>query len=314
MADSSYTGRFAPSPTGALHFGSLIAAVASYLDARHHQGRWLLRIEDLDTFREVSGAADLIQSSLQAHGFDWDGEVTFQQQRTALYQAALDALAHDCFACQCTRKQLRAQAEYGAYGLIYPGTCRTLALPFDQPHTAIRIRSDDRSIDFTDQIQGRHCQNPARDIGDFVIKRSDGLFAYQLAVVVDDACQGITHVVRGSDLLDNTPRQQFLQQKLGYPSLTYAHLPLASHADGDKLSKQTHAPALDNRHPLSNITRVLQFLNQPLPEEAAHSAASCFASLNECWDWAIRHWDLQRIPRTLSIALPKAVYTPDSTP
>lgn len=304
---SSYTGRFAPSPTGPLHFGSLIAAVASYLDARQQHGRWLLRIEDLDTFREVAGASDLIQQSLLAHGFEWDESVSFQQQRTHHYQDALNNLISQCFACQCTRKHLRTHATHGQYGLIYPGTCRERAISLEQQRTAIRINTQraTHNICFTDQLQGEYSQNLQRDIGDFIIKRSDGLFAYQLAVVVDDALQGITHVVRGSDLLNNTPRQIYLQTVLGYPQLAYAHVPLASHANGDKLSKQTHAPALDNSTPIANLTRVLHFLNQTLPE---HSEP--FASLNECWDWAIKHWALQRIPRTLAIALPSSVYTP----
>ncbi len=231
-----YRGRFAPSPTGPLHFGSLVAAVASYLDARAAGGEWLVRMEDVDLPRCISGADLDILQTLDAYGFQWDGSVMYQTQRTAAYQGALDALsAKDlAYPCSCSRREVGEGP--------YRGTCRNGIRDPGKP-VAWRVRSD--------------------EIDDFVIKRSDGLFAYQLAVVVDDAAQGITHVVRGADLLDSTPRQNWLQQALGYPIPQYLHVPVATNAAGEKLSKQTLAPALSRKDIALEIRRALLFLGQP---------------------------------------------------
>ncbi|MEZ5480035.1 MAG: tRNA glutamyl-Q(34) synthetase GluQRS [Thiolinea sp.] len=297
---TSYIGRFAPSPTGPLHFGSLLAATASYLEARSQQGHWLLRMEDLDKPREQPGAADRILKTLAAYGFTWDREVVYQSQRLDAYQAALEQLQPHCYACQCSRKQWQALAPHGPLGPIYPGTCRHRP-PNGQPDPAcaIRIRVPAQSFCLDDAVQGHYCQQLDQDVGDFVIRRADGLFAYQLAVVVDDAWQGITHVVRGSDLLDNTPRQLFLQQCLHYPAPHYLHIPVADNAHGQKLSKQTQAPALPTApvHTLiSTLCQALQFLGQAVPP------ADEFGSVDDVWQWAIAHWSSARIPRALSFA------------
>lgn len=257
-------GRFAPSPTGPLHFGSLVAATASYLAARQPQGRWLLRIEDLDKPREQPGATANIIQTLDAYGFEWDGEILYQSQRQDAYQAALATLQMHTYSCTRSRKGLPT-------------------LP------AIRVRTPDDPICFTDNIQGNYCQRLSRDVGDFVLLRADGLFAYQLAVVVDDAFQGVNQVVRGADLLDNTPRQIWLQQLLGLPQPNYAHVPLVLNEFGQKLSKQNLAPALNTRERLQTLVSALRFLQQPCPD------ACEFSSLSACWDWAIVHWDMHHL-------------------
>ena len=294
----SYTGRFAPSPTGLLHFGSLLAATASYLDARSQQGRWLVRIEDLDKPREQAGATASILQTLSSYGFEQDGEIILQSQRLDAYHEALRLLSGHIYACTCTRKQLIKTARNGTYGIIYPGTCRHRAPPSPKQPRSIRLRTNGQPICFQDQIQGLFCQNLQQEIGDFIVRRSDGLFAYQLAVVVDDAWQGITHIVRGADLLDNTPRQLYLQQLLGYPTPAYAHIPLAMNAHGQKLSKQSHAPAITAAHKLENLCAALNCLGQTPP------AAKEFGSLRECWDWAIRHWVISKAPRSIQNMLP----------
>ena len=228
--DSLYIGRFAPSPTGALHFGSLVAAVGSFLEARAHGGRWLLRIEDVDTPRTVAGAAAGIVATLARFGFEWDGEVVWQGRRTAAYEAALDALkaAGHAYPCACTRRELADQPLARDGSRRYPGTCRN-GLPPGREGRAWRVRAEG-TIRFDDAVQGAQEVDLADDAGDYVVKRADGLFAYQLAVVVDDADAGVTHVVRGADLLDSTARQIHL---LGQPVPTYAHLPLATNAAGE---------------------------------------------------------------------------------
>ena len=235
-----YVGRFAPSPTGPLHFGSLVAALASWLDARAAEGRWLVRIEDLDPPRAVPGAADEILRTLDRLGLGWDGPVLYQSRRSASYEAALESL--DTYWCGCTRREIAdssiGRATDGAQ--IYPGTCRTGLAPGKTPR-ALRLRTGGEEIAFTDRVQGPQRQILEREIGDFVLLRADGQFAYQLAVVVDDAEQGVTDVVRGADLLDSTPRQIFLQRLLGYPMPRYLHVPAAVNQAGEKLSKQTGA-------------------------------------------------------------------------
>lgn len=293
-------GRFAPSPTGPLHFGSLLAALASYCEAKTQGGKWLVRMEDLDKPREMPGAANNILQTLQAFGFEWDGEVVYQSQRSALYQEALNQLKAKSliYQCDCSRREIadsynQKPAQHGIDGLIYPGTCRHKTM-VKTPH-ASRVIVDSRPIAFEDAIQGQIEQNLAHDIGDFVLKRADALYAYQLAVVVDDGEQGITHIVRGADLLDSTPRQIYLQQLLNYPTPQYAHTPVASNALGEKLSKQTLAPAIDATQASTWLTQALNFLGQQAPRElAAHSTS-------DIWQWAQQHWDINKIPNQRSI-------------
>mgnify|MGYP001317789163 CR=1 FL=1 len=285
-----YRGRFAPSPTGPLHFGSLVAALASYLEARQQQGEWLLRMEDLDTPRNMPGAADAILRSLEAFGFEWDGVVVYQSERHDLYAAALARLHEDglVYPCGCTRKEIADSAIHGIEGA---GTCRS-GLPPGKTARAWRIRAENRTIGFDDAIQGHVAQNLARNIGDFVLKRADGFYAYQLAVVVDDADQAITHVVRGADLLDSTPRQIYLQQVLGLPAMHYAHIPVVLNAQGEKLSKQTQAAAVDDLQPATQLWQALDFLQQSPP------AAIRNAPLADIWQWADQNWQLSRIKPT----------------
>ncbi|WP_424194917.1 tRNA glutamyl-Q(34) synthetase GluQRS [Ampullimonas aquatilis] len=269
---TSYIGRFAPSPSGPLHIGSLVTALASWLDARAHCGQWLVRMEDVDTPRTVPGAAETILQALQVCGLHWDGEVTVQSQRGMAYQAAFDYLnsQHLTYACACTRKEIadsltQLHGPAGAHErhatLTYPGTCRNGLQ--GKTARAWRIRVPDISVQSTDRWQGLQTQALADVVGDFILKRADGLWAYQLAVVVDDTEQGITHIVRGADLLDSTPRQIWLQQQLGYPAPSYMHVPLVCNAIGEKLSKQTGANPLDLQNPLSELQRALQFLGLP---------------------------------------------------
>lgn len=289
---SSYIGRFAPSPTGPLHFGSLIAATASYLQARHHGGSWLLRIEDLDPPREVPGASDHILASLHTLGFIWDGPVLYQSRRHDIYQQALETLiaAGWVYPCACTRAEIADSNVGGLRGAIYPGTCRQGLAP-GRSARALRVRCDGTAIEFVDGVQGAQQQRLADEIGDFIVRRADGLFSYQLAVVVDDALQGVTEVVRGADLLDSTPRQIHMQNLLKLPTPRYLHLPAAVNAHGEKLSKQTGAPPLALDQPSALLCAALAFLGQQ------PSATLRDASLEACWQWAIAHWDMTRIPR-----------------
>ncbi len=280
-----YTGRFAPSPTGPLHIGSLIGALASYLDARANRGQWLLRIEDIDPPREVAGAAQAIIDCLIRHQLHWDGEVLWQSQRQQAYQQARDKLldAGQAFYCRCSRATL--QASQG----IHPDSCGRH--PPTTEH-AIRVNFSESNTRFTDAIQGHYSLPPQ---GDLVIQRRDKLFAYQLAVVVDDAYQGINHIVRGSDLLASTPGQIFLQQQLGLATPAYAHFPVINNPQGQKLSKQTHAPALDPDDVAGNLLYALDFLNQPLPSQAQATHAEGIL------EHAIENWQLSAIPRCLAM-------------
>ena len=287
-------GRFAPSPTGPLHFGSLLAAVASYCEAKSQGGLWLVRMEDLDKPREMQGAADHILRTLEAFGFEWDDEVVYQSQRNSLYQDALLQLQEKSliYNCDCSRKEIadsynQKPAQFGIDGLVYPGTCRYKTV-IKNPH-ASRIIVNGEAIAFTDTIQGKLEQNLARDLGDFVLKRSDGLYAYQLAVVVDDFEQGITHIVRGADLLDSTPRQIYLQQLFDYPTPKYAHIPVASNAAGEKLSKQTLAPAIDALQASPLLAEALGFLGQQPPKDLSEHMPS------DILEWAKQHWDISKI-------------------
>ncbi len=291
-----YRGRFAPSPTGPLHFGSLVAAVSSYLEARVHNGEWLVRIEDLDPPREVPGAAQGILRSLERFGFAWNDEVVCQSTRTEAYMEALAKLdgLNQTYPCACSRKEILA-ANGGRPGLpkigpVYPGTCRN-GLPPGRTGGTTRVRVDDASIDFDDAVQGLYRQNLATEGGDFVVRRRDGLFAYQLAVVVDDAEQHITNIVRGCDLLVTTPRQVWLQRLLGLTTPLYMHVPVAVNADGEKLSKQTGATAVDDGDPPATLTRALEFLGQNPPVALARG------SVADVWGWALDHWRAIYIPR-----------------
>lgn len=288
-----YTGRFAPSPTGLLHIGSLLTAVASYADARAHGGRWLVRMEDLDPPREMPGAASHILHTLEAFGFEWYGEVAYQSRRYALYEETLCRLktAGLVYPCHCSRKDWQAGARRGADGFVYNGRCRH---PGQRPapqgkQPAWRIRVPDRVIGFSDGIVGGYAQNLAGDIGDFVLLRADGYWAYQLAVVADDAEQSVTHIVRGQDLLVSTPRQIYLQQCLGVPTPQYAHLPLLTNAQGQKWSKQTLAPALDLNRREQLLRQVFRYLKLPEAPETDRPA--------ELLDWAVAHWDMGKVPK-----------------
>ena len=290
-----YRGRFAPSPTGPLHFGSLVAAVGSYLEAKCRGGQWLLRMEDLDRPREQPGAADAILRTLEAYGMAWDGMPTYQSQRCEAYRAALARLEAQglVYACGCSRREIADSVLVPDGALIYPGTCRNGLAPGKMPR-ATRLRVGQESIAFEDAVQGKICQDLAAVAGDFVLFRADGLFAYQLAVVVDDAEQGITDVVRGADLLDSTPRQIYLQRLLGLPTPRYLHLPAAVNSAGEKLSKQTRATPVNERDPVPVLAQVMDFLGQAPPAQLGR------VPLDEFWRWALAHWDAKRIPRRRS--------------
>lgn len=297
MTPAPYVGRFAPSPTGPLHFGSLVAAVASWVDARAAGGRWLVRMEDVDRPRCSQAAATTILRQLDAYGLAWDGDVLVQSQRDDAYAAALDALKAQgaAYPCACTRSQLAPARRNPEGEIVYPGTCRN-GLPPGAVARAWRVRVPDVSTYFEDRIHGRLEQNLAHAVGDFIVRRADGLIAYQLAVVVDDAFQGITHVVRGADLLWNTPRQVYLQRLLGLPTPTYAHVPLVTNAAGQKLSKQTLAPALPEAGRSAVLVDALAALGLPPPADLAG------AGPGELLAWASAHWHIENVPRTPVVA------------
>lgn len=287
---AAYVGRFAPTPSGYLHFGSLIAALASYLDARAAGGRWLLRMEDLDPPREMPGAQDAIVQALEAYGFEWDGPMERQSDRLDVYNAVIEQLwqAGHAYACTCSRKQLQPFAG------LYPGFCRDARHePID---AAIRLRVPDRTYGFVDRVQGAFCQQLLQDVGDFVIRRRDGLIAYQLAVVLDDAWQGVTDIVRGADLLDSTPRQLYLQELLGLPQPRYLHVPLIIQPDGHKLGKRYRSPPLQPAEATPLLLRALRALGQPTPSELNDALP------HEVLAWSIPRWDAERIPRCPTLA------------
>lgn len=302
LTSPRYRGRFAPSPTGPLHFGSLVAALASCLDARTQGGEWLVRMEDVDAPRNVPGATEAILATLEAHGFTWDGPVLWQSARLAAYREVLERLLASgaAYGCCCSRKEIAEQARQPAIdgGLLYAGHCRA-GLPPGREARAWRLRVAG-AVGFCDRIQGAQLQQLEQDVGDFVLLRADGQFAYQLAVVVDDAWQGITHVVRGADLLDSTSRQLWLQRCLGYPEPVYAHLPVATNGAGEKLSKQTRAPALEPARAVANLLQALQFLGQQPPLELGQG------SIAELWEWALAHWCFAAIPRCRGVVWPAA--------
>ena len=284
-----YVGRFAPSPTGPLHFGSLVAALASWLDAKRADGLWHLRIEDLDQPRVMPGAEAAILKQLEDFGLGWDGPVVHQSARLDVYGDALQKLKAHSYACACTRKELEDSALAIDGARIYPGTCRGGIAPGKSPR-ALRVRTTNDAIRFTDRTQGEISQRVESEVGDFVLRRADGVYAYQLAVVVDDDAQGVTDVVRGADLLDSSARQIHLQRLLGVAAPRYLHVPVATNAGGEKLSKQTAAGAAGP----GDLRRALRFLGQPVPEDLAP---------REALDWARRHWDAARIPRARAIAV-----------
>jgi glutamyl-Q tRNA(Asp) synthetase len=280
-----YRGRFAPSPTGPLHFGSLIAALASYCDARAVGGEWLVRIEDVDTPRSRSGAETAIMRALERYQFAWDGPVVRQSDRRAMYDQALTALAarNAIYACVCSRRELESAPVSATGERCYPGTCRGRAIALtDGTRHALRVAVGDDTIAFTDRLQGPQRQQLATDVGDFVVRRADGLHAYQLAVVVDDAEQGITAVVRGADLLASTPRQIFLQRLLDVPVPSYLHVPVAFNRAGAKLSKQALARRLPEE-PLPALLAAWRFLDQPLPSATPASVAEFWAFAHAAW-------------------------------
>lgn len=281
----SYVGRFAPSPTGPLHFGSLLTAVASYCDAKANRGKWLVRIEDTDIPRIYPDSKNHILSCIDAFQFEPDAEILLQKDRLGLYEHVLEQLknANAIYACQCTRKILGSNH-------IYAGTCRDLNLDFAEQ--AIRLKVADQLICFDDRLQGQQCSNLKHDLGDFVLKRRDGIISYQLAVVVDDYLQNITHVVRGADLLDNTARQIWLGSLLNYPSLNYMHLPLAMNDQGQKLSKQNLAQALDIHRAPELLQQAVLALGQP------------FVELDQprvMLQQAVQQWNVDLIPKGIHL-------------
>lgn len=287
----AYRGRFAPTPSGPLHFGSLVAAAGSYLDAKSRGGEWQVRIDDVDPPRVAAGATDAILRTLEGFGLQWDGPVVFQGRRTQAYRDALERLRARglVYACTCTRREIADAGLAGVEGPVYPGTCAHLYL--DAEGAAMRLRTQGTTIAFDDLLQGHVSQDLARDIGDYVLRRADGVYAYHLACAVDDAFQGITHVVRGADLLASTPRQVHLQRLLGLPTPAYLHLPVAVNAVGEKLSKQTLAPAANVDAAAEILGNVLAFLGHAPPTGLRG------ADIDEQWQWAIAQWRRERLPR-----------------
>lgn len=290
MPNSPYIGRFAPTPSGYLHFGSLVAALASYLDARSVGGRWLLRMEDLDPPREVPGAQAAILQTLERYGLHWDGELIRQSERHNEYEALVQRLFDQglAYACTCSRKQLEGS------GGIYPGYCANAG--HGRHDAAIRLRVPQLTYRFSDRVQGEYSQHLGKNVGDFVIRRRDGLYAYQLAVVLDDAWQGINNVVRGADLLDSTPRQLYLQELLGFSQPRYLHVPLIIQPDGHKLGKSYRSPPLPGDQATPLLLRALRALGQPTPSELAD------ANAEELLRWSATRWDADLIPRTRNLA------------
>lgn len=282
--DAPGRGRFAPSPTGELHFGSIVAAVASFLDARSRGDEWLVRIDDIDAPRVASGAIAAIVRELERLGLLWDGEIVYQSARTELYATALEALqaGGHCFPCACTRREVG--------GRVYPGTCRN-GVPAGRTARSVRVRADAGSIGIEDLVQGSCRQDLDRDIGDFIVYRADGVFAYHLATAFDDTEQGITRVVRGADLLLSTLPQVYLQDLLSRRWPEYAHVPVATNRHGEKLGKRTRAPPTRLRPASLVACDALRFLDHPPPSDLGG------APPEELWSWAIGEWDLARVPR-----------------
>lgn len=281
---NKYVGRFAPSPSGPLHFGSLVAALGSYLQARANQGKWLVRIEDIDPPREIKGAASQILATLEAYGLHWDDEILYQHTRQQAYQYQIEQWVtnQDAYYCHCSRKQIKDS------GGRYLGTCRHQRLSAE--NAAIRVHIDKPIFAFTDRKHALISLDQSMASEDFIIKRRDGLFAYNLAVVLDDIYQGVTEVVRGADLIETTGKQISLYQKLAASSITYLHLPLALDANGNKLSKQNRAPSIDNANPGPAMEAAFSFLGHPIPE------AMTGATMAELLHWGIENWQINHLP------------------
>ena len=289
-----YIGRFAPSPSGPLHFGSLVAAVGSYLQAKSHHGSWQVRIEDIDPPREVKGASQDILDTLKAYGLHWDGDVIYQHQQSQDYESVLSELISRqlCYACSCTRKMIKEQ------GGFYLGQCRNANNPITGNALRINLHSiTHKTEQFEDKLQGLVKLDPTQIDDDFIIKRKDGLYAYNLAVVIDDIKQGVTEVVRGADLIETTGKQISLYQLLGAKIPDYVHLPLAVTAPGFKLSKQNHAAAVDKENPIPTLKQVLAFLGHPVPDHVAQK------SCTDILQWAVQNWSLNDLPKQLEIQL-----------
>jgi len=292
MSSVPIIGRFAPTPSGPLHFGSLVSALASYCQAKSQQGQWLIRIEDVDTPRVVDGSASQILNHLEIFGFEWDGEIIYQSDQFERYEAAVRRLLEqgNAYYCQCSRRGLRqAKARSGPLGLIYPGTCRTSQL--DKQNHSIRINTKNTGLThYVDRLLGQVEIYISEQIGDFVIRRADNIYAYHLAVVLDDDLQGINQVVRGADLLEATCVHLYLQHLLGFRPPEYLHVPLVRNDKGDKLSKQTGATALDTSQAATLLLDALRVLGQPIEPGLNRSTA------REIVEQAVRSWDYRRIP------------------
>lgn len=302
LPSSVYTGRFAPSPSGPMHFGSLLAALASFLDARSNNGVWRVRIEDVDTPRSVPDADKWILDSLHAHGLKWDGEVIYQSARADAYQVIINDLfsAQRAYLCTCTRKMIRDN------GGGYPGTCRSANYRLDdaeRPAASVRLKMDNPVTEFNDRVLGRQTIQAGHATEDFILQRKDGLFAYNLAVVADDIFQHVTHVVRGSDLLETTAAHLSLYALLEKPAPRYAHIPVAATEPGYKLSKQNKATGLDSSRANENLIQALKFLNMPVPP--AMLSHNCDKIIR----WAIDHWDCDLLPKTREVIVDKSEST-----
>jgi glutamyl-Q tRNA(Asp) synthetase len=291
-----YRGRFAPTPSGPLHFGSIVAALGSYLEACAHAGEWHLRIDDLDPPRVVPGATHSILRCLEQLGFEWDGPVLYQSQRTPAYHAALHQLRERglVYPCACTRKEIAEHAQAGVEGPVYPGTCRQGMPPLREAR-ALRLLTTEARVHFDDAVLGPQVRDIEREAGDFVLYRADGVFAFQLASAVDDGEMGMTDIVRGADLLESSARQIHVLGLLGMTVPRYAHLPVAVNARGEKLSKQTLAEPIDPSEPSAVLVRVLRFLGQSPCEELSR------AGTPEVWQWAVANWRLERVPRVSTL-------------
>ncbi|GMQ97124.1 MAG: tRNA glutamyl-Q(34) synthetase GluQRS [Gammaproteobacteria bacterium] len=301
--DKTYRGRFAPSPTGPLHLGSLVAALGSFLEARSQSGEWLVRIDDIDPPREVPGASDEILRALESLELYWDQDVTYQSTRNDAYQSALETLKQNnlTYPCGCSRAEIANHTKSEDNNRIYPGTCR-YGLPQGKTGRSIRVRTDiKKPVTFNDRIHGTLHQHLENEVGDFVVRRADGLIAYHIAVVIDDAEQSITEIVRGADLLDSTPRQIYLQQLLNLPTPGYAHLPLALNETGIKLSKQSGAKPVDVKQPAIEMFSALRILGMTPPVDIVNHPAADILS------WAIENWHLETVPRSGCQNLPPGI-------
>ncbi len=297
--DNNYIGRFAPSPTGPLHFGSLVAAVGSYLEAKKNSGKWLLRIEDIDPPREVTGATTSIIKILEEFGFEWDGDILYQSQRYDIYQEYVDKLITEsqAYPCGCSRKEIAAASSRSANGMVYPGTCRD-GLNDKEPRST-RLLTENINIHFKDQVQGEIIQNLEADSGDYIIRRADGLYAYNLAVVIDDQLSGVTDIVRGYDLLPCTCQHIYLQRVLHFATPSYTHLPIAVNDSGQKLSKQNLAKEVNSTQRVKTLYDAITFLNQAPDKSLLNS------ELQDIWEWAITNWDIGKIKGIQEKSAPK---------